>query len=717
MPYRLFAPFLYLSLLLPVDRPVPWLVVSAVGAEEISSSHVAVPPVGIATGQVPAITASSESAVDDTGAHQQLVRDALATDTLRAAVQPLIEAHAGKVAVAIEHLDREVAYHHRADEPMPTASLIKLAVMIEAYRQVAADALSLDQVVTLRDEDKVPGSGILTDHFSAGARMSVRDAIRLMIRYSDNTATNLVVDQIGLPATAKTMEAWGYPQTKLHAKVYRRDTSIFPERSQKFGLGSTTARETVRLLRGLARRTLISEDASNAMLAHLRSCEDQTKLRRELPTDASVPHKSGAVSNARCDAGLLELGSETIAICVLTTENEDRSWSDENAANRLIGAIAKATYDLFATPSAESPSIRLMIGATGRLVADLQRTLNARLAPSPELGIDGDFGPATRAAVERFQSEHHLPVDGIVGAAMWERLGPLETEDAPVPDPDMVNAAQLDSEPADLIEGPPVVSCKAWAIADGKTGKVLASFLPDRRRHPASTTKIMTAYTVLRVAERDPTVMREMVTVSPAADQTTGSTADIRAGEEYPVGELLYGLLLPSGNDASVALAEHVGGRLLDGETSDTNAGYLRFIDAMNENAEALGLTESHYENPHGLTVDTHLTTARDLARLGWHAMQSETFRQIVATRQHGYRVSGPGGYQRNVVWKNTNRLLPIDGYSGVKTGTTQAAGACLVALGVRGDRSRLVVVLGATSSDGRYVDSRNLFRWAWSQP
>ena len=89
---------------------------------------------------------------------------------------------------------------------------------------------------------------------------------------------------------------------------------------------------------------------------------------------------------------------------------------------------------------------------------------------------------------------------------------------------------------------------------------------------------------------------------------------------------------------------------------------------------------------------------------------------KVVSTPQRGATVTGPGGYERNVLWKNTNNLLKIEGYDGVKTGTTDAAGACLVSSGKRGDDSLIVVVLGAPSSDSRYVDSRNLYRWAWRQ-
>src|SRR5262245_16530429 len=115
---------------------------------------------------------------------------------------------------------------------MPTASLIKLPIMVEAYRQVSEDKISLTDQVTFKDEDKTPGSGILSTHFSSGASFTLRDAIRLMIAYSDNTATNLVLAKIGLPATNDQMEKLGLPNTKIHAFVFRPNSSIAPERSK-----------------------------------------------------------------------------------------------------------------------------------------------------------------------------------------------------------------------------------------------------------------------------------------------------------------------------------------------------------------------------------------------------------------------------------------------------------------------------------------------------
>ncbi len=136
----------------------------------------------------------------------------------------------------------------------------------------------------------------------------------------------------------------------------------------------------------------------------------------------------------------------------------------------------------------------------------------------------------------------------------------------------------------------------------------------------------------------------------------------------------------------------------------------------MNRTTESLGMNDTHYANPHGLTAANHHSTAADLVLLARAAQQLPLFRDYVNTRQHGCTVSSVTGYTRNVVWKNTNKLLTWDRYNGVKTGTTDAAGACLVSSGQRGEDELLVVVLGSASSDARYIDTRNLFRWAWRQ-
>ncbi len=644
-----------------------------------------------------------------------------AEDSLADRIQPLIDRHQGEVTVAVKHLSSQESFQHLGDQPMPTASLIKFPLMIAAYQAAEKGELDLQKKLTLSEEDKVPGSGILTSHFSEGATISVRDAIELMMVYSDNTATNMVIDQVGLKATANLMEQLGCPNTKLHSKVFRRDTSVFPDRSSQFGLGSTTAAEMIRLLQRLHDRQMVSRPASGRMIQHMFRCDSTNKIPRFLPPGVKVAHKSGAISSVRCDAGIVVQGEQAFAICVLTRKNKDQSWGDNNAAEILCGKIAKAAYDHFFPNRPADPRQRrdLKIGAGGQLVEALQRTLNARMDPSPGLAVDGDFGPNTQAAVIEFQQRHKLEASGEVDRATWDALGTLLFEEEAVPDPAEINSAVVEKRPPDKLEGSPYVTCKSWAIGDAESGKVLWSDRADRPLPMASTTKIMTAVVVLRLAEKDSSLLDEIVTFSSRADETIGSSCRIRAGEQVSVGELLYGLLLPSGNDASVALAEHIGGRLGGeddvGDDSASDA-YDRFVDKMNRTADDLGLTSTRFKNTHGMSVPGHHSSARDLVRLAWHSMQVPAFRKYVGTSQRGCTVTGPGGYRRNLVWRNTNRLLAITGYDGVKTGTTTAAGACLVSRGRQGEESLIVVVLGSSSSDARYADTRNLYRWAFNQ-
>jgi D-alanyl-D-alanine carboxypeptidase (penicillin-binding protein 5/6) len=267
--------------------------------------------------------------------------------------------------------------------------------------------------------------------------------------------------------------------------------------------------------------------------------------------------------------------------------------------------------------------------------------------------------------------------------------------------------------PADRVGGPPVVSAKGWAVADGKTGKLLCGSKEAVPLPIASTTKIMTAHLVFRLAADDAKVLDEVMVVSDRAAKTTGSGARIQAGEKYPVREMLFGLLLPSGNDAAVALAEHFGPRFKGDGKAKADAVEL-FVAEMNRQAKALKMTETTYLDPHGLSKN--LSSPRNLAVLASVALQDKRFREYVGTRRRQYEVVTATGEKRAVTWQSTNQLLGIEGYDGVKTGTTTAAGACLVASGHAGSDHLLVVVLGCTSSDGRYVDSRNLFRWAWGE-
>ncbi len=647
-----------------------------------------------------------------------------AKQSLEKVLLPAIKQHKGTVGLAVKNLKTGESYAYEGDKPMPTASLIKFPVMIAAYKAVEDGKLSLGTMIELKKEDQVGGSGLLTSHFSPGTKLSLLDAIHLMMVYSDNTATNLVIDQVGLPATNEMMKSLGCDETQLNSKVFRRDTSINPERSKLYGLGSTTANDMIKLAEQVYKHDVVSKDACEKMLGHMFACDDKVKVPKLLPAGTKVAHKTGSVTESRTDAGVMETPAGPIAFAILTDKNQDKRWSDDNEGDAFCAQMGLAIYDYFnskadaSTATTATASSMLQVGSEGELVMALQRTLNARIKPSPGMGVDGDFGPETEGNVKKFQTQAGLEPTGIVDTATWKALGPIVSaeEEEQAPEPAVVNTAKSDKLPLEPLDGPPFVTAKSWAIIDGNSGEFLAGGDEDVKRDPASTTKIMTAYLVTSLAEKDPAVLEEVVTFSERADKTSGSTSDLKAGEKVSVGELLYGLMLPSGNDASVALGEHFGKRLSP-EFAAKNpkaTSYDCFIDAMNRKAAEIGMKSSHYANTHGLTADGHQLTARDLAHLAFLAFKQPEFRKRVGTVQHGATVDSEAGYQRNVLWKNTNQLLKTQGYDGIKTGTTGAAGACLVSTGERDGRRLIIVILGSTSTESRYVDARNLYRWAW---
>ncbi len=637
-----------------------------------------------------------------------VARAADVEESLRDVLQPLLAAHEGVVTAAVRHLETGKGFASSADRPMPLASLVKVPVMVAAYAAAHEGRLALDERVTFVADDVVPGSAVI-DKLSPGATFTLRDAIRMMIATSDNTATNLVIRRIGLPATNELLDRLGLPGIRLNSYVFRRETSLDPEQSREFGLGRGTAADLVRLMGlihggDLERDGIVAAGDSRAMLDHLLACEDRGTAGRDLPAGVKVAHKTGLVSGVRTDAGVILGPAGPIALCVLTKDNRDRK-APHGPADDLIAKVARAALDAFEATCPEGRVLEprpLVAGASGRLVEELQRSLNARLPAAERLGVDGEFGPATAAGVRSFQKSAGLPETGAVDPATWRALGPVVSGTEAV-------APLAPVAPADGLGGPPVVTAAAWAVVDADTGDLVIGHDVDAKRQQASVTKLMTALLVLEEAGREPGMLAEVVTVSPRAGTETGSTAQLRPGDRVSVADLLFGLMLPSGNDAAVALAEHFGGRLPgDGDP------LARFVAAMNARAAALGLRNTTYGNPHGLTVEGCGSTPREVAALARETMKHALLREIVATRRRTATLENIDGYRREVVWNNTNKLLGIEGYSGIKTGTTTPAGCCLAACGERGGRRLIVVVLGSTSTESRYADSRNLFRYAW---
>ena len=231
-------------------------------------------------------------------------------------------------------------------------------------------------------------------------------------------------------------------------------------------------------------------------------------------------------------------------------------------------------------------------------------------------------------------------------------------------------------------------AARAAIVVHPETGAVLYEKNADERLGIASTTKIMTALVVLEHCALD-----EPVEILPEYTAVEGSSMYLRAGETYTVEELLYGLMLVSGNDAAIALACHTAGSV------------AAFAGMMNDKARALGMTSSAFQNPNGLDAEGHYSTARDMAKLACAALENETFRAIVSTKST--TVDG-----QTLV--NHNRLLrSYDGAVGVKTGYTKTAGRTLVSCAQRGTTQFVCVTL---SDPDDWNDHMNLYDYGFAQ-
>lgn len=224
---------------------------------------------------------------------------------IEARIAERLRAFPGVMGVAALHLETGEAIGVNAETRFPTASTIKTAVMVEVFQQIAAGRLRRDQLVTLTDEAKVGGSGVLHS-LRGGGQHSVGDLLYLMIAISDNTATNLLVGLVGTKAVNERMAAYGLPQTRLYRPTFRGGhADAWPEEEKEYGLGSTTPLEMMRLMERIARGTAVSREASDEMIALLRKQQVRELLPRRLPEsdDVWVAHKTGQDEEKLRDAG------------------------------------------------------------------------------------------------------------------------------------------------------------------------------------------------------------------------------------------------------------------------------------------------------------------------------------------------------------------------------------------------------------------------------
>lgn len=241
----------------------------------------------------------------------------------------------------------------------------------------------------------------------------------------------------------------------------------------------------------------------------------------------------------------------------------------------------------------------------------------------------------------------------------------------------------------------PQLSARSYVLYDYHTGQVLTAKDPEVPQAPASLTKIMTAYVAFDALEKGDLKLDDQITISAEAWRTGGSRSFIDPAKPVPVEVLVHGVLTQSGNDATVALAEHMAGT----ETA--------FADLMNAHAKRLGLSQTHFVNSHGLPADDHYTSPLDMAHLAaatirdfpdyypWYSLKSFTW--------------------NNITQPNRNRLLFWDkSVDGLKTGFTDAAGYCLVTSAQREDMRLIAVVMGSASDRSRFQEAQALFNWGF---
>jgi D-alanyl-D-alanine carboxypeptidase (penicillin-binding protein 5/6) len=243
---------------------------------------------------------------------------------------------------------------------------------------------------------------------------------------------------------------------------------------------------------------------------------------------------------------------------------------------------------------------------------------------------------------------------------------------------------------------PPTLAARSWLLLEMGSGQVLTAEKPDERIEPASLTKLMTAYLTFAALRQKTIALDTPVTVSQRAWKTGGSKMFIQVETQVRVEDLIKGMIVQSGNDACVALAEAIAGS----EES--------FAQMMNREAKRLGMTSSNFTNSTGLPDPQLYTTARDLATLSSALIRDfpEEYRKYYSMKEFRYN---------NITQPNRNRLLWIDStVDGVKTGHTDAAGYCLISSSLRDKRRLLSVVLGAKSSSMRASESLKLLNWGF---
>lgn len=274
-------------------------------------------------------------------------------------IKTIADAHHGHVALYAHDLRSGRTASLLPDEPVQTASVIKMGILLDAAEQIRAGKATFDERLVLTKENQVEGSGVL-GVLTPPIALTLRDTLTLMVVLSDNTATNMSIDRLGLAHINETLRAAGLHQTVLYKKVYVPASGPMPPDQPKFGLGKTTAREMASIMERFAtcRLALDNSDAEpedgpicGTILHMLRNQQDRDSLPRYLETldtsenGSAIGNKTGALNQVRNDVALISTKAGPVVIAGFTWGNADQRWTGDNEAEQTLGKLAKAIVD------------------------------------------------------------------------------------------------------------------------------------------------------------------------------------------------------------------------------------------------------------------------------------------------------------------------------------------------------------------------------------
>lgn len=282
-------------------------------------------------------------------------------------LKELAASHQGKVALYAKDLANGESVSIDANRPVQTASVIKLALMLQAFEQIKSGRLKQSDPVILTKDNQVGGSGIL-NLLDPALKLTLKDTLTLMMTLSDNTATNMLIDAVGLKPTNDMLTRAGLKNTYFYKKVFKPAEGPMPADQKEFGLGKTTAEEMAELMESIYRCDLGDRALCVEMITIMRSQQYRDMLPRYLQTSDSsedlspIADKIGALDDVRNDVAIVYTKRGPIIISIFTYDNADKSWTPENKAEILIGRMAKTIVDAW-SPDGLAPRVTTPVQA------------------------------------------------------------------------------------------------------------------------------------------------------------------------------------------------------------------------------------------------------------------------------------------------------------------------------------------------------------------